>query len=72
MVEQVEAVQEKATGLVNKAAELTHKTFLLTLGVAGMTQDYLQKGWETGNEFTDKLIERGEKIYKESRLTWLL
>ena len=67
MVEQVDAVQEKATGMVNKVAELTHKTFLLTLGVAGLTQDYLQKGWDTGNEFTEKLIERGEKIYGESR-----
>jgi len=67
MVEQVQNVQEKTTDLVTKVAGLTHKTFLLSLGALDLTQEYVMKGWETGNEFAGKLVERGEKVYTEGR-----
>ena len=67
MVEQVQNVQEKTTDLVTKVAGLTHKTFLLSLGAADLTQEFIMKGWETGNEFAGKLIERGEKVYSDGR-----
>ncbi len=67
MTEQLQDVQENEATMVTRVFDVAHKTFLAGLGAAGMAQDGLKKGFEGGNEFAGKLVERGETISIERR-----
>ncbi len=67
MTEQLQDVQENEATMVTRVFDVAHKTFLAGLGAAGMAQDGLKKGFEGGNEFAGKLVERGETISNERR-----
>ncbi len=67
MSEQMQDVQENEETMVSRVMDIAHKTFLAGLGAAGMAQDGLKKGFEGGNEFAGKLVERGETISNDRR-----
>lgn len=67
MTEQLQDVQENEETMVARVFDVAHKTFLAGLGAASMAQDGLKKGFEGGNEFAGKLVERGETISNERR-----
>jgi len=67
MTEQLQDVQENEETIVTRVFGVAHKTFLAGLGAASMAQDELKKGFEGGNEFAGKLVERGEEISNERR-----
>ncbi len=67
MTNRVEEVQEKSVNFVNRVVDMGHKTFLAGLGSVALVQDELKKGWNYGNEFAGKLIERGEKVSQDRR-----
>ena len=67
MSEQMQDVQENEETKVARVFDIAHKTFLAGLGAAGMAQDGLKKGFEGGNEFAGKLVERGETISNDRR-----
>lgn len=67
MTEQTQEMQEKEGTAVNRVYEAAHKTFLAGLGVVGLAQDEIKKGYENSSEFANKLVERGEKISQERR-----
>ena len=67
MTEQLQDVQENEATMVSRVFGVAHKTFLAGLGAASMAQDGLKKGFEGGNEFAGKLVERGETISNERR-----
>ena len=67
MAEQTQELQENEENVVSRVFGMAHKTFLVGLGAAGMAQDGVKKGWEGGNEFAGKLVERGETMSNERR-----
>lgn len=67
MTEQLQDVQENEETIVTRLFDMAHKTFLAGLGAVSMAQDELMKGFEGGNEFAGKLVERGEEISNERR-----
>ena len=67
MAEQTQELQENGENVVSRVFGMAHKTFLVGLGAAGMAQDGVKKGWEGGNEFAGKLVERGETMSNERR-----
>jgi poly(hydroxyalkanoate) granule-associated protein len=67
MTEQMQDVQEEEETVVTRVFGVAHKTFLAGLGATGMAQDGLKKGFEGGNQFAGKLVERGEEISNERR-----
>ena len=67
MTEQLQDVQENEETMIARVFDVANKTFLAGLGAASMAQDGLKKGFEGGNEFAGKLVERGETISNERR-----
>lgn len=67
MTEQLQDVQENEETMIARVFDVANKTFLAGLGAASMAQDGLKKGFEGGNEFAGKLVERGETISSERR-----
>ena len=67
MTEQLQDVQENGETIVNRVFGLGRKTFLAGIGAVSLAQDGVKKGWEEGNEFAGKLVERGEEMSQERR-----
>lgn len=64
MVEKLQSMQEQAQNVYGKVYGTAHKTFLAGVGVMAWAQDEIVDLWVHGNEFTDKLVERGEEVSK--------
>lgn len=65
--QEVQEVQETSENIVTRFYGFGYKTFLAGIGALSLLQDELVKGWENGNEFANKLVERGEEVSKERR-----
>lgn len=67
MNNQVQMVQDKVADVYGRASETAQKTFHAGLGVVALAQDELKDLLKEGENFANKLVERGEALSKERR-----
>lgn len=67
MMEQVENVQEKAQSVFEPVVEFGRKGLHFGLGAVGMVGDSFVSVYHKSGEYTEKLIERGEKLSADTR-----
>ncbi len=67
MMQQFENVQDKALSVVKPVREFGRKSFYFGLGTVGMTFDGAKSVYAKGEEFSGKLVERGEKVASSTR-----
>lgn len=67
MMQQLQDVQDKAVSLVKPVREFGKKTVYFGLGAVGMTADTAKNAFARSEEFSGKLVERGEELASVTR-----
>lgn len=67
MMQQFENVQDKALSAVEPVREFGRKGFYFGLGTVGMAYDNAKSVLAKGEEFSGKLVERGEALFADTR-----
>ncbi len=67
MMQQFENVQDKALSIVEPVREFGRKSFYFGLGTVGMAFDGAKNVYAKSEEYSGKLVERGEKVATNTR-----
>lgn len=67
MNEQIEIVEEKAQAVMEPVMKFGRKAMYFGLGTVGVFSDTVKDVFAKSGEYSDKVIERGEKLSTETR-----